>query len=247
MYVHVITIFPELIEAFMNAGIPRIAQQKGSIHVEAVDLRRFTRDVHRTVDDRPFGGGPGMVMLAEPIMEALESIEARSSAEQTRPSDEAGASPVHRILLTPQGRSLNQEVLRELSAKDRLVILCGRYEGIDERVRLLREWDELSIGDYVVSGGEVAAAVLIDGVARLMPGVLGHPDSARCDTFEHGLLNAPQYTRPREFRGLKVPDVLLSGDHKAVESWRREQSLQATRDRRSDLWARRHERSPKKP
>jgi tRNA (guanine37-N1)-methyltransferase len=244
MRIHVITIFPELIEGFMSAGIPRIARQKGSLIVETVDPRRFTQDNHRTVDDRPYGGGPGMIMLAEPILAALDFVESKS-----RPDGPAGSSEaVHRILLTPQGRRLDQARLRELATRRHLAILCGRYEGIDERVRLLKDWDEISIGDYVVSGGEVAASVLIDGVARLLPGVLGHPDSAGSDTFEHGLLKAPQYTRPRELRGLRVPDVLLSGDHEAVEKWRLEQSLRITRQRRADLLHRlQHRHEPQEP
>ncbi len=224
MQVHVITIFPALIESFLSFGIPRIAREKGKMVVEAVDLRSFTGDVHRTVDDRPFGGGPGMVMLAPPVFDAVESIENQHGS-------------AHRILLTPTGRPLNQQILKELVTEDRLILLCGRYEGIDERVRTGLEWDEISIGDYVLSGGEVPAMVILDGLARLLPEVLGHPESVQQESFEQGLLDAPHYTRPRSFRGMDVPDVLLSGNHAAVERWRREQALRLTQEKRADLLA----------
>jgi tRNA (guanine37-N1)-methyltransferase len=222
MHVHVITIFPRLIEGFLTAGLPRIAVEKGSLTVEAVDLRDYTQDVHRSVDDRPFGGGPGMVMLCAPIFSAVEALERRHG-------------PAHRVLLTPRGRRLDQRRLRELAKCERLLILCGHYEGIDERVRIGMDWDETSVGDYVLSGGEVAAMTLIDGVARLLPGVTGHPESTVEESFEQGLLEAPHYTRPRDFRGMAVPEVLLSGDHAAVATWRREQSLKVTKERRADL------------
>ncbi len=222
MLVQVITIFPRLIEGFVAAGLPRIAIEKGALIVEAVDLRDFTQDVHRTVDDRPFGGGPGMVMMCAPICDAVAQLEKRNG-------------PGHRILLTPRGRRLDQRKLRELAGAERLLILCGHYEGIDERVRLAMDWDEISIGDYVLSGGEVAAMALLDGVARLLPGVTGHPESTIQESFEDGLLEAPHYTRPREFRGMAVPDMLLSGDHAAIAQWRREQSTRITQERRPDL------------
>jgi len=231
MHVHVITIFPRLIEGFLAAGIPRIAVEKGALTVEAVDLRDFTQDVHRSVDDRPFGGGPGMVMACAPIFAAVEHLERQHG-------------PARRVLLTPRGRRLDQGKLRELAALPRLLVLCGHYEGIDERVRLGMEWDEISIGDYVLSGGEVAAMVLIDGAARLLPGVTGHPDSTVLESFEGGLLEAPHYTRPRDFRGLQVPDVLLSGDHAAIERWRQEQAARITEERRADLLAARAAPTP---
>ena len=222
MHVHVITIFPQLVAGFLREGVPRLAVEKDRLFVESIDLRSFARDHYRSVDDRPFGGGPGMVMTPAPIFDAVESVEQVHG-------------PTHRILLTPTGRRLDQRRLRELSQLPRMLILCGRYEGFDERVRLGIEWDEISIGDFVLSGGEVAAMVLIDGMARLLPGVLGHPASAEYESFEQGLLEAPQYTRPRVFRGMAVPEVLLSGDHAAIERWRREQSLKLTRERRADL------------
>jgi tRNA (guanine37-N1)-methyltransferase len=237
MHAHVITIFPRLIEGFVTAGIPRIAVEKGALSVSAVDLRDFTQDVHRTVDDRPFGGGPGMVMRCEPIVAAVEHVE-------------RAHGPMHRVLLTPRGRRLDQEKLRSLASEPALLLLCGHYEGIDERVRMVMDWDEISIGDYVVSGGEVAALVLLDGVARLLPGVVGDPASIRTESFEDGLdglLEAPHYTRPREFRGLAVPEVLLNGDHAAIEAWRREQSLKVTEERRADLLLEHSEQDGRSP
>ena len=232
MHAHVITIFPRLIEGFTTAGIPRIAVEKGALRVTTADLRDFTQDVHRSVDDRPFGGGPGMVMLCAPILAAVEHAERQHGA-------------MRRVLLTPRGRRLDQGKLRELAPCESLLLLCGHYEGIDERVRLAMDWDEISIGDYVVSGGEVAAMVLLDGVARLLPGVVGDPNSTLTESFEDGLLEAPHYTRPREFRGLAVPDVLLGGDHAAIEKWRREQSLKITEERRADLLLSSDERGPR--
>lgn len=223
MHAQVLTIFPDLVTQFTCFGVPRIAVQKGSLVVEPIDLRDFTDDVHRSVDDRPFGGGPGMVMRPEPIVRAVETLEARD-----------GFAP-HRILLTPKGRRLDQAVLEELAALPRLLLLCGRYEGIDERVRESFEWDEISLGDFVLSGGELAAMTILDGVSRLLPGVLGHPDSPVQESFQDGLLEAPHYTRPRNFRGLEVPEVLLSGDHAGVAAWRREQALRLTAERRADL------------
>lgn len=222
MHAHLITIFPRLIEGFVTAGIPRIAVEKGALSVSAVDLRDFAHDAHRSVDDRPFGGGPGMVMRCDVIVAAVEHVE-------------RAHGPMRRVLLTPRGRRLDQEKLRELASEPALLLLCGHYEGIDERVRTQMDWDEISIGDYVVSGGEVAAMVLLDGIARLLPGVVGDPESIRTESFEEGLLEAPHYTRPREFRGLAVPEVLLNGDHAAIETWRREQSHRITEERRADL------------
>jgi len=232
MHAHVITIFPRLIEGFTAAGIPRIAVEKGALRVTTADLRDFTQDVHRSVDDRPFGGGPGMVMTCAPILAAVEQAERQHG-------------PLHRVLLTPRGRRLDQAKLRELAGRESLLLLCGHYEGIDERVRLSVDWDEISIGDYVVSGGEVAALVLLDGVARLLPGVVGDPQSTVSESFEGGLLEAPHYTRPREFRGLAVPDVLLGGDHAAIERWRREQSRKITEERRADLLLAADEKGPR--
>lgn len=222
MLVQVITLFPRLIDSFAAFGMPRIAVEKGALTVQAVDLRDYTHDVHRTVDDRPFGGGPGMVLLCAPIVDAVEALERQHG-------------PAHRVLLTPRGRRLDQRKLRELAREPRLLLLCGHYEGIDERVHRLMSWDEISLGDYVLSGGEPAAMALLDGVARLLPGVTGDPASTVEESFEDDLLEAPHYTRPREFRGMAVPEVLLSGDHAAIARWRREQALKTTQERRADL------------
>ena len=232
MKVDVLTLFPGILEASLGESILRIAREKGALDVALWNPRDFTSDRHRTVDDRPFGGGPGMVMLCAPILAAVEHAERQHGA-------------MHRVLLTPRGRRLDQGKLRELAACESLLLLCGHYEGIDERVRLAMDWDEISIGDYVVSGGEVAAMVLLDGVGRLLPGVVGDPQSTVTESFEDGLLEAPHYTRPREFRGLAVPDVLLGGDHAAIERWRHEQSRKITEERRSDLLFSTHEKGPR--
>lgn len=229
MHVSVLTIFPRLIEGFLAAGLPRIAVDKGALAVEAVDLRDHSQDAHRRVDDRPFGGGAGMVIQCAPIFAAVEAIEQKAAS---------AGSPVHKVLLAPQGARLEQRKLRELSRKERLLVLCGHYEGIDERVRVGMSWDEISIGDFVLSGGEVAAMALLDGVARLLPGVTGDPASIVDESFEHDRLEAPHFTRPREFRGMEVPEILLSGDHAAIARWRLEQSLAITRARRPDLLTR---------
>src|SRR3954463_6800076 len=196
------------------------AIEQGRLTVTYVNPRDFTSDRHRTVDDYPYGGGPGMVMKAEPIFLAVESVAQPESAV---------------VLMSPAGRVFTQAVAAELAASEHLVLICGHYEGVDERVREHLATDELSIGDYVLTGGELAAMVVIDAVARLLPGVLGHAESAGDESHSHGLLEYPQYTRPPEFRGWKVPDILLSGDHGAVERWRREQALRRTAEHRPDL------------
>ncbi|MSR45806.1 MAG: tRNA (guanosine(37)-N1)-methyltransferase TrmD [Planctomycetes bacterium] len=228
MLVQVLTLFPRLINDFVALGLPRIAIEKGALSVQSVDLRGFTHDVHRTVDDRPFGGGAGMVLMCAPIVDAVEALE-------QDPQTLLQHGVAHRVLLTPRGRRLDQRKLRELAKVERLLLLCGHYEGIDERVRLAMPWDEISIGDFVLSGGEPAALALLDGVARLLPGVTGDPESTVHESFEDDLLEAPHFTRPREFRGMAVPEVLLSGDHAAIGRWRHEQSWLITEERRADL------------
>jgi len=225
MLVHVLTLFPGLFDGFLRESIVRIAQEKGSLEVDLVDFRRFATDKHAVVDDRPFGGGPGMVLKPEPIFAAVEAIEAERGPEH----------PMHRVLLTPTGRPLAQKDLQRLARLPELLLLCGRYEGFDERVRLGISWEEISIGDYVLSGGEVPAMALIDGVARLLPGVLGDEESAVQESFQDGLLDHPQFTRPRDFRGMEVPDVLLSGDHARIGAWRRKEAERRTRDREQRL------------
>lgn len=222
MLVHVLTLFPGLFDGFLDESIVRIAQEKGALEVDKIDFRRHATDKHAMVDDRPFGGGPGMVLKPEPIFAAVEALEAERG-------------PMHRVLLTPTGRTLVHEDLERLARLPELLLLCGRYEGFDERIRRGISWEEISIGEYVLSGGEVPAMVLIDGIARLLPGVLGDEESAVRESFQDGMLDHPQYTRPREFRGMEVPEVLLSGDHAKIEAWRREEAQRRTREREREL------------
>ena len=221
----VLTLFPEILSGYLTQSLLKLAIERGLVDVQLHDIRRWAHDRHHQVDDRPFGGGPGMVLKVDVVVEAVEAVRA------------AAEPPGRLILLTPQGRRLTQPLVEELAAEPRLLLLCGRYEGFDERVHELLKPDELSIGDYILGGGEVAAMVAIDAVVRLVPGVLGDEESSHDDSFSTGnrLLEFPQYTRPREYRGLSVPEVLLSGDHGAVARWRRQQSLERTRVRRADL------------
>jgi tRNA (guanine37-N1)-methyltransferase len=225
MKIHILTLFPEAFASFLSHSMMKRAQEKGLAEVRTVDLRHYTRDRHRTCDDRPFGGGPGMVLKPEPIFEALEDLFGKK-----------GPSKKTRVIhLTPQGRPLDQEMAKKLSRLPELVFLCGHYEGVDERV--VDEWvtDELSIGDYILTQGELPAMVVIDAVTRLLPGVLGSEESKVFESFTGNLLEYPQYTRPAVYRGLKVPEVLLSGDHQKIAKWRQEQAVRRTRERRPDL------------
>jgi len=223
MKVDVLTIFPEIFESgYLRVGILGRAIEKNLISINIVNLRDFTDDPHRSTDDRPYGGGDGMVMKPEPIVRAVESL------------GEIGSNSL-RILLSPQGEKFDQDLAWELSARERLVLICGRYEGVDERVREICVDREISIGDYVLSGGELAALVVIDAVARLIPGVLGNYGSVVEDSFKDWLLEYPHYTRPRVFRGRSVPEVLLSGDHERIRLWRRREALRRTAIRRPDL------------
>jgi tRNA (guanine37-N1)-methyltransferase len=235
MVVDVITIFPEFFSGILTNGILKraIAGRQTAIHLR--NLRDFADDPHRSVDDRPFGGGPGMVFKPEPLFRAVESIQEQARGEHLRI-----------VLLTPQGCLLTQRIVEDLSHEDRLVLICGRYEGVDERVSTHLATDEISIGDYVLSGGELAAAVVMESVVRLIPGVLGNEESSHAESFSiapptsgagkrGALLAYPQYTRPAEFRRLKVPEVLLSGNHHQIREWRAEQALAKTRSRRPDL------------
>ncbi len=224
MRIDVVTIFPRMIEAPLSEGIVARACEAGLVEVGVHDLREFTDDRHRSVDDTPFGGGPGMVMKAEPFLRATDAI--RTTAVAAR-------SAV--VLLSPRGRRFDQETARRYSTLERLVLLCGRYEGIDERVAEELASEELSLGDFVLTGGETAALAVIEAVVRLLPGALGDPGSAASDSFEDGLLDWPHYTRPAEWRGRAVPDVLVSGDHERIRRWRRKESLRATRARRPEL------------
>lgn len=223
MRIDVLTLFPEVLEPFFSASIIGRAQQSGLVTIRSTNFREFATDRHRSVDDRPFGGGPGMVLMCEPLFAAVDHVEKEH------------ASPPQRILLTPQGERLSHGVAAELALATGLVVICGHYEGFDERIRVGMNAREISIGDFVLSGGEAAAMVLVDAVVRLIPGALGDETSAHDESFSHGMLEYPQYTRPREFRGLTVPEVLLSGNHAAIAAWRLEQSQARTLERRPDL------------
>ena len=225
MTFHVLTIFPEFFHGPFDHGIIQKARESGRIEIHVHDLRQWTRDRHRTVDDRPFGGAEGMVLKPEPLFEAVESIW---------PERDTGRRV---ILLSAQGRKFDQAKARELASARELLLICGRYEGVDERVAAHLADEEISIGDFVLSGGELAAAVVIDTVARLQEGVLGNRGSAANESFgEEGVLDCPQYTRPAEFRGWKVPETLLSGNHEEIRKWRRRAALEKTERLRPDLW-----------
>src|SRR6266702_7277448 len=245
----IITIFPGLFDGPLDYGILKRARTLGLVEIETHDLRSFTHDRHRTVDDRPFGGGEGMVLKPEPIFDALASLQIAPKAERQRHKETV-------ILLSPQGRPFTQAVAQELAATEHVVMICGRYEGVDERVNELLCDREISIGDYVLSGGELAAAVIVDAVVRLLPGALGNPDSSRFESFgaedvlgdsvstegparstygAGGLLDYPHYTRPADFRGTPIPDALLGGNHEVIRQWRRRMALEKTLRNRPDL------------
>lgn len=229
MKIDVLTIFPEFFREVFDFGIIRRARLAEIVEVNIYDIREFTTDKHRMTDDRPFGGGDGMVLKAEPIFNAIEKILGTTEREKYPPLTRV-------VLLTPQGRVFKQTVAKEFAENvENLVLICGRYEGVDERVNEALVTDEISIGDYVLSGGEPAAVVVADAVIRLLPGALGSETSAENDSFSSGLLDYPHYTRPADFRGMRVPEVLLSGNHAEIEKWRREKALEKTRKFRQDL------------
>ncbi len=232
----VVTIFPDMFPGPLAFGVVGRALERGLLRLTARNLRDWAEPPHRVVDDTPFGGGAGMVLKPEPLFRAVEAIRGEAPGKETRV-----------ILLDPAGRRFDQQVARELAAVERLVFLCGRYEGVDERVREHAVDDEISIGDYVLSGGEIPAMVVIDAVARLVPGVVGEPASLVRESFEEPLLDHPHYTRPAEFRGWRVPDVLLSGHHAKIEAWRRAAALERTRRRRPDLIRARGDDAPRDP
>jgi tRNA (guanine37-N1)-methyltransferase len=223
MVADVITIFPEMVESALAAGVVGRARERGVVDVRVRNLRDYTDDRHRTVDDVPYGGGPGMVMKPEPLFRAVEAVAA----------ERGPASAV--VLMTPQGRRLTHEMAERLSRLDRIVVICGRYEGVDERVSRLLVTEEISIGDYVLTGGELPALVLLDAITRLVPGVVGDADSVAGDSFVRGVLDHPHYTRPAVFRGESVPDVLMSGHHGEIDRWRSRARVQRTLERRPDL------------
>lgn len=220
MKIDILTLFPKMFENVLGESMLKIAQKKGLVKIRVHNLRDWTSDSHRTADDKPFGGGPGMVMKVEPVYRALEEI--------------CRGQGLRKILLTPQGKKLDQKEVKRLAKEKRIVLICGHYEGVDERIRDLVDL-EISVGDYILTCGEIPALVLVDAIVRLIPGVLGHKESTKSESFENNLLEYPQYTRPAEFKGISVPKVLLSGDHKKIEKWRRDEALKRTQKRRPDL------------
>ena len=229
MKIDVLTIFPEFFEQVFDFGIIRRAKLAEIVEINVVDVRQFAADKHKMTDDRPFGGGDGMVMKAEPIFLAIEHLLGTSNRDEFPLGTKV-------VLLSPQGRPLKQQIAQDFADEaTQLVLICGRYEGVDERVNETLVTDEISIGDYVLSGGEPAAIVLTDAIVRLLPEALGSETSAENDSFSNGLLDCPHYTRPAEFRGMKVPDILLNGNHAEIEKWRQEKALEKTRVARRDL------------
>ncbi len=222
MRIDIVTGLPKLLESPLQESIIRRAQEKGKVEIVVHDVREFAHDKHKTIDDAPYGGGAGMILKPEPIFECVEALQAQRRYDEV-------------VLMTADGQHLTQAIANELSLKQNIVLLCGHYKGVDERVRQSLVTRELSIGDYVLTGGELAAAVVVDAVVRLLPGVLNDSESALSDSFQDDLLGAPQYTRPPEYRGMKVPDVLLSGNHADIEEWRQKQRAERTKVRRSDL------------
>src|SRR5690625_4659575 len=223
MHIDVLTLFPEMIDPVFNSSILKRAQEKEKITYQLVNFRDYTEDKHNKVDDYPYGGGAGMVLTPQPVFDAIENI---TTERQTKPRI---------ILMCPQGEQYTQEKAEQLAKEDHLIFICGHYEGYDERIRKHLVTDEISIGDYILTGGELGAMVVIDSIVRLIPGVLGNKQSAPQDSFSTGLLEYPQYTRPENFRGMKVTDVLLSGHHEKIAEWRVKQSLKRTYERRPDL------------
>jgi tRNA (guanine37-N1)-methyltransferase len=221
----VLTLFPDIFQGYLGQSLLKRAIQAGLVDVRVHDIRDWSLDKHNTVDDRPFGGGPGMVMKVEPVVACVEAVRSYD------------ADPGHLVMLTPQGRRLDQSIVEQLARHKRLMLLCGRYEGFDERIRLVLKPEEISIGDFVLNGGEVAAMTIIDTTIRLVPGVLGDEDSSACDSFSGSRrwLECAQYTRPREYRGYEVPPILFGGNHEEIARWREEQSRRRTAERRKDL------------
>lgn len=222
MQFDIITLFPEIIINYCSYSIPGRAQRQGTISVNTVNPRDFTHDVHKKVDDTPYGGGAGMVLMCPPFYDAYESIEQTENTVS--------------IMLTPQGQPFNQRKAEELAQKEQIIMMCGHYEGFDERIRAIPNIIEISIGDFVLTGGELPALCIIDAVTRLLPGVLGKDESSHEESFNEGLLEYPHYTRPYDFRGMKVPDILISGNHKKIAEWRKEQAIQRTKEKRPDLF-----------
>lgn len=229
MRVDILTLFPDMFPGVLSVGMLRIAREKGLLDVHLHDFRRFAKGVHQSVDDKPFGGGPGMVLKPEPVFDCLEEV---LGAERPLP---------RMLLMSPDGVPFTQKLARTLVREPRIVILCGRYEGFDDRIRQGWPFESVSLGDYVLSGGELASMTIVDAVARLIPGVVGHSLSTLKESFEQGLLDHPHYTRPASYRGMDVPEVLLSGDHERIAKWRHDEALRITKERRPDLLSERPE------
>ncbi len=223
MRIDILTLFPKMFEGLLGESIIKRARNKGKVNIAVHNLRDWSKDKHRKVDDKPFGGGPGMVIKPQPLFDAIDDLRSRSSRV---------------VLLTPQGKTLDQAIAKRLSKFKHLILVCGHYEGIDERFRKKVVTDELSLGDFVLTGGEIPAVALVDCIVRLIPGVVGDKGSLEFESFTSDLLEYPQYTRPAVFKGIKVPEVLLSGDHKRIEAWRKAMALKGTRKRRPDLFRR---------
>jgi len=220
----ILTLFPEMFESYLGQGHLKLAIERGLVDIRRHNFREFAPGVRRQVDDKPFGGGPGMLLMCQPVFDCVEAVQAQENV------------PGRLLMMTPQGRKMDQRLVEELAQEPRLLLLCGRYEGFDDRIRQGLQPTEISVGDFICNGGEVPAMLIIDTVIRLIPGVLGDETSSRYDSFsQSGLLEHPQFTRPREFRGMTVPDVLISGDHKKISEWQQDQSLQRTAERRGDL------------
>ena len=224
MRIDIITIFPKVFGPILGESIIKRAQKKGLLKICVHNLRDYSKDKHRKIDDRPFGGGPGMVFKPEPIFEAIKKIKSKAKGKKAKV-----------VLLTPQGKTLNQKLVQKLSKDKHLILICGHYEGVDERVRESLVDEEVSIGDYILTGGELPAMVLVDTITRLIPKVLGDKDSTKSESFCDGLLEYPQYTRPANYKGKKVPQVLLSGDHEAIAQWRKGQAIKVTKKKRPEL------------
>jgi tRNA (guanine37-N1)-methyltransferase len=232
MRVDFVTIFPRMFDPFVAEGVIARGVKQGLLDIRVHDLREYASDRHRSTDDEAYGGGPGMVMLGEPVFRAVESIRLEGSPSSLSPHPSA----LHLVMTSPQGRRFDQKVAKELADKPHVVFLCGRYEGFDHRVHEALQPDEISIGDFVVSGGELPAMLMADAMGRLIPGVVGNTGSVEQDSFFKGLLDYPHYTRPEELRGQRVPDILLSGHHEKIRKWRKEQALRATLEKRPDLF-----------
>lgn len=235
MNIDVLTLFPEMFTGVFQSSMMKRAQEKGSVRLNTVNFRDYAQNKHGTVDDMPYGGGAGMVLKPEPIFRALEALDSPSQQTLLDEKKQVDLASKRVILMCPQGKPFSQNMAEELACEQHLIFICGHYEGYDERIREQLVTDEISIGDYVLTGGEVPAMVVIDSVVRLLPGVLGNSASARSDSFSTGRLEYPQYTRPADYKGLKVPEVLLSGHHQNIANWRKQKSLKRTWERRPDL------------